>query len=148
MLSRRWYLANYSQGLHTQYYILSQSNIRISKFDKYLTTLRSNISPCVTGKYFSLSRACYSEHIYSQTFNLTISSPFSSFQNRFCMLLAFIIHLHVGTFVIYYMVFFQVNISVNGLSGKIGFHGSQQLSLYSKLQFPFVRSDLTPTLHR
>ena len=39
-------------------------------------------------------------------------------------------HLPVGTFVIYYQ-FFQVNISVNGLSGNIGFHGSQQLSLYS-----------------
>ena len=31
---------------------------------------------------------------------------------------------------------------------KISSHGSLQLSLYSKLQFPFVRSDLTPTLHR
>ena len=39
-------------------------------------------------------------------------------------------HLFVGTFVIYFC-FFYVNISVSGLSGKISFHGSKQLSLYS-----------------
>ena len=99
-----------------------------------VSTLISYNRESVTGKFIDFP-ACVIRNIFLRKLSqLTILSPFilihqkmyknhNSFYNRFFLLLAFIMHLHGGTFVIYY-IFFKVNISVNGLSGKIGFHGS------------------------
>ena len=66
-LSLRWYSTNYAEGLHTYYYILSVCPTQVSVnlidglsinrlFDssKYLTTLRSNISPRQKARKFTL----------------------------------------------------------------------------------------------
>ena len=48
----------------------------------------------------------------------------SSFWNRFFSVTRFIICTYLSALLLFITWFFQVNLSVNGLSGKNGFHGS------------------------